>query len=221
MNQPRYAFFDFDGTLISQDSFLTLLRKGLKGAPWRIFLLLFVSPTLLLTFLLKLDKTKAKSALLWSLTFGKSKRNSVRFLRNSIASESQKIWFKEANQTFQKLRDEGIEIVIVTASGQTWVRAMLSEHKLQFRTIIGTRLTFFAGGVVLNSKNCYQEEKINRIHEALGKDFIWHSAWSDHIADLPMLVRSNKRYIICPKDKHLSIFTKELNKNYTLLKWNC
>ena len=42
MEPPRYAFFDFDGTLIAQDSFLTLLKKSLKSEPWRIlFILLF------------------------------------------------------------------------------------------------------------------------------------------------------------------------------------
>ncbi|BBH53315.1 HAD-IB family phosphatase [Fluviispira sanaruensis] len=221
MNIPRYAFFDFDGTLICQDSFLTLLRKGLKYEPWRILLLSALSPILIFTFIFKLNKTAAKSALLWSLTAGKSKRNAVRFLRAAVVEENKNIWFKEVNPTFEKLRAEGVEIVVVTASGQTWVRAMLNANKQKCKTVIGSKLTFFAGGVVLKSRNCYEEEKINRIHQALGQQFVWHSAWSDHIADLPMLIRSNERYIVCPKDKHIPIFTKELDKKFKLLAWNC
>ncbi|WP_186644749.1 HAD-IB family phosphatase [Fluviispira vulneris] len=221
MNLPRYAFFDFDGTLICQDSFLTLLHKGLKHEPWRILFLVALSPILILTFIFKLNKTAAKSALLWSLTVGKSKRNAVRFLRSTIVEENKNIWFKEVNPTFEKLRKEGVEIVVVTASGQTWVRAMLSANGQKCKTVIGSKLTFFAGGVVLKSRNCYEEEKIKRIHQALGQQFVWHSAWSDHIADLPMLIRSNERYIVCPKDKHIAIFTKELDKKFKLLAWNC
>ena len=220
MQPPRYAFFDFDGTLICQDSFLTLLKKTLKREPWRIFFILLISPILILTGMFKLEKSMAKSAILWSLTFGKSKRNCARYLRNILVPESNSLWFQEANQVFEKLNSEGIEIVIVTASGQTWVRGMLHGKYNKFKIIIGSKLTFFAGGVILKSKNCYNEEKIKRIHEALGNNFIWQSAWSDHIADLPMLLKSNERYIICPKTKHLKTFEKELHNNYKILNWN-
>lgn len=219
MQTPRYAFFDFDGTLICQDSFLTLLKKILKSEPLRIPLLLMISPFLILTGLLKLDKTLAKSLILWSLTVGKEKRECARFLRNILATESNALWFQEAIETFEKLKQEGVEIVVVTASGQTWVRGMLHGKYSHFKLIIGSKLTFYAGGVILKSKNCYESEKIKRIHEALGENIIWHSAWSDHIADLPMLLKSQERYIICPKEKHKKIFEKRLEKNFKLLNW--
>lgn len=219
MQTPRYAFFDFDGTLICQDSFLTLLKKILKSEPIRILPLIFISPFLILTGLFKLDKTFAKSLILWCLTVGKEKRECARFLRNILATESSTMWFQEAIPTFEKLKEEGIEIVVVTASGQTWVRGMLHGKYFNFKTIIGSKLTFYAGGVILKSKNCYQKEKIKRIHEALGENFTWHSAWSDHIADLPMLLKSQERFIISPKEKHKSTFKKVLGDNFKILNW--
>ena len=219
MEQPRYAFFDFDGTLICQDSFLTLLKKTLKQNPWRISLLFLLSPLLVVTFIFKLEKSFAKSVILWSLTVGKNKRECARFLRNILTLECNDIWFQEAIPTFEQLKKEGIEIVIVTASGQTWVRGMLKEKYQNFKIVIGTKLKFFAGGVVLKSKNCFNEEKIIRIHQMLGNNFIWHSAWSDHVADLPMLLKSQTRFIICPKEKHKKIFEEKLAHNYKILNW--
>jgi len=219
MQKPRYAFFDFDGTLICQDSFLTLLKKILKCEPIRIFLFVLISPFLILTGIFRLDKTFAKSLILWCLTVGKDKRKCAQFLRNILATESSSIWFQEANETFEKLRNEGIEIVIVTASGQTWVRGMLHGKYPHFKLIIGSKLKFFAGGVILKSKNCYHKEKIRRIQEALGENIIWQSAWSDHIADLPMLLKSQERYVICPKNKHKKIFKQKLGENFILLNW--
>lgn len=219
MQQPRYAFFDFDGTLISKDSFLTLLKKVINHEPWRISLVFFCFPILLLTALFKLEKSYAKSAILWSLTVGKNKRKCVRFLRNILIPESNELWFQEATKAFEHLTEQGIEIVIITASGQIWVRGMLQGKYQNFKIIIGSKLKFFAGGVVLKSKNCYNHEKINRIHQILGHNFIWHSAWSDHIADLPMLLKAQERFIICPKERHKAIFNAVLGNNYKVLNW--
>ncbi|MGY3804708.1 HAD-IB family phosphatase [Pigmentibacter ruber] len=219
MEKIRYAFFDFDGTLISKDSFIIILKKIIAEEPYRLFFLLLWMPFLLATAIFRLDKTFAKSAILWSLTVGKDKRNCAQFLRNILATESNSLFFEEVIPTFQKLKAQGIEIVIVTASGQTWVRGMLHGKIEHVRMIIGSELTFFAGGVILKSKNCYQAEKIKRIEKILGKNIEWHSGWSDHIADLPMLSRATEKHIICPKKKHLKIFEKQFNRKFELHLW--
>ncbi|WGL60008.1 HAD-IB family phosphatase [Pigmentibacter sp. JX0631] len=219
MEKIRYAFFDFDGTLISKDSFLIILKKIISNEPYRLFLLLLWTPFLLATAIFRLDKTFAKSVILWSLTVGKDKKLCAQFLRNILATESNSLLFTEVIPTFQQLKSQGIEIVIVTASGQTWVRGMLHGKVQNIRLIIGSELTYFAGGVILKSKNCYQAEKIKRIEKILGTNIEWHSGWSDHIADLPMLSLAKERHIICPKKKHLKIFEKNLNGNFKLHNW--
>lgn len=216
---PSYAFFDFDGTLIAQDSFLILLKTGLRQQPWRILFIILFSPILLSTAIFKFDKTLAKSALLWSLTVFRGKKNSIFFLQDSVCKKMDQIWFEQSLAEFEKLKKEGVEIIIVSASGATWIRALLRNKFKNSKLIIGSKLGFFFGGVILKSKNCYQEEKLKRIEEILNKNFIWHSAWSDHIADLPMLKKAPLRFIISPKKKHLPIFKRELKDNYTLLPW--
>ena len=85
---------------------------------------------------------------------------------------------------------------------------MLHGKFQDIKLIIGSKLTFFCRWCCFKIKNCYQEEKISRIHEILGENIEWHSAWSDHIVDLPMLLKAKERNIICPKPKHLKIFKR-------------
>ena len=214
-----YAFFDFDGTLISQDSFLILLKESLKRQPWRLLPLLLFSPILFFTGIFKLDKTLAKSLILWSMTIFLGKLKAIQFLKNTLPEKYPQIWFQQALEHLEALKKQNIEVVIVSASGQIWVRSYLKNKFQKNRLIIGSKLQFFCGGVILKSKNCYHEEKIKRIQALLGEDILWHSAWSDHIADLPMLKKASLRYIVCPKKSHLKIFQKELNNKFTLLNW--
>jgi phosphatidylglycerophosphatase C len=216
---PKYAFFDFDGTLISQDSFLYLLKTGLRQEPWRLVFLLCVSPVVILTFLFKLNKTVAKSCVLWSLTVFRGKRATLAFFHKTMSEMVSQVWFEQALGQLESLREQGVEIVIVSASGLPWIRSLLRHRFREAKLIIGTRTRFFCGGVICASWNCYQEKKLLRIEELLGSNFEWHSAWSDHIADLPMLKKAPLRYIISPKKKHLKIFDRELDQNYTLLNW--
>lgn len=217
--KPQIAFFDFDGTLIANDSFMLILKASIRQQPWRLALFFLFSPILFATLIFKLEKSLAKSTLLWSTTVLRGKINSIKFLKNTISEKSKEIWFNDAVEQFEKLRQENVEVVIISASGALWIRAILKDKFKHTKVIIGSRLQFFLGGVILKSKNCYEEEKLNRIQECLGDKFVWHSAWSDHIADLPMLKKAPLRYIICPKKKHIQIFDRELEKNYILLNW--
>jgi phosphatidylglycerophosphatase C len=195
------------------------MKTGLKKQPWRILFILLFSPFLLSTVAFKLEKTFAKSLLLWSITAFRGKKGVLRFFNKTMSDVADKIWFREAIEQFNSLKNEKIEIVIVSASGQCWIRALLRSKFKNCKLIIGSKLCFFLGGVILKSKNCYKDEKITRIESILGKNIIWHSAWSDHTADLPMLKKSKQRYIICPKKNHLKVFQQELNNNFTLLNW--
>lgn len=216
---PRIAFFDFDGTLISQDSFLIILKTGFKKQPWRILFIIFFLPVLVPTAIFKLNKTLAKSCLLWSVTVFRGKKGAIAFMHNTILEIGHSIWFQEAISEFEKLKKNNVEIVIISASGTTWIRALLRSKYKGTRLIIGSKLGFFLGGVVLTSKNCYGKEKLKRIHNMFGENFLWHSAWSDHIADLPMLKKAPMRFLVCPKKTHLDIFEKELGVNKIVNHW--
>lgn len=220
MTTPQsYAFFDFDGTLIARDSFLLMLKFHFKQQPWRLVLAFLLCPLLLVCVSLRGVKTGVKSFLLWILTVGKSKKAALHCLTSAIVAE-QGLWFREVLKTWEDLRQQGVSIVVVSASGATWIHACLRAYNTgPVRAVIGSRLAFYWGGVVLTGKNCYGEEKIDRIYKTLGSSFVWHSSWTDHVADLPLLKKAPKRYVICPKPAHLPTFQTELGDTYELLQW--
>lgn len=214
------AVFDFDGTLVTKDTFLILLKTGFKSQPWRCLLLILLCPIFLINFLIGGDRSLPKSVFLWCLTAFKTKKQMIQFLTQTVEASNELIWFQEGFETIQKLKDQQTKIVIATASGQIWVRALLRKKFPKANLIIGTKLKFFACGVVLSGKNCRDKEKLRRIQTQLGNHFAWESSWSDHLADTPILKAAHTPYIICPKPKHIPIFQKEFGENVKILNWN-
>lgn len=195
------------------------MKTGFKQQPWRLIFVVLFSPILAFSALFHLDKAIPKSFLLWSLTCFKGKKKSILFLKEFVFKSIDPIWFEESIPEFEKLRQKNIEIVIISASGSYWLREALRHKFSHFRMIIGSKLGFFAGGVIYKSKNCYQEEKIKRIWKILGKDFFWHSSYSDHVADIPLLKQASLRYLVNPTPQHQILFKTELNGNYETLSW--
>ena len=161
----------------------------------------------------------AKSCVLWSITVFRGKKGTFKFFEETMKEVSPHLWFHQALAQLQALQNEGVEIIIISASGTSWIRALLREQFKNAKLIMGSRCSFYFGGVILSSKNCYGEEKIKRIEETLGSNFVWHSSWSDHIADLPLLKKAPQRFVISPKNKYIKNFDQELKRDYTLLQW--
>lgn len=218
MKKP-YAFFDVDGTVISRDSFMLILKEGLKRSPWRAGFLLLFCPVYVLTPLLSLDKKYAKSATLWLLTVGRGRKGAVSFLRDLLLPHWDSLWFPEMNSTLEELRSAGIAICYVSASGQIWVRSLVRKMDPGPKVVIGSKLGFALGGVVMRSRNCFSQEKVQRIGAMLGSDLEWHSGFSDHTADLPMLTPCARRYLISPQARHIVNYKKAFGENFKLLKW--
>jgi phosphatidylglycerophosphatase C len=218
--KPQIAFFDVDGTVIASDSFLHLARWRLQTEPWRILLLLVTLPVFIATYFFNLDRRGAKSALLWSLTVFKSKRATVRMLSQELPERLCNTWFVEASSVISELRRNGVHICYVSASGQIWIRGLLARCDGGMRTVIGSKLGFRFGGVMMTSPNCYREEKLNRIGAALGTNFEASHAFSDHPADIPMLTMANERTIVSPRAKNLSKFENTLKKPYRVVTWH-
>lgn len=216
----RYAFFDVDGTVIVRDSFMLLAVRVLKRAPWRCAFLVALCPVFALTALFPLDKRFAKSCMLWSLTVFRGRRQSVRLLSDVLRPLWPDLWFNETGMELARLRSEGVHVCYVSASGQTWLRSLLSSQDPGPKTIIGSRLGFFLGGVVMRSRNCYGAEKVRRIEERLGAAIHWWAGYSDHTADVPMLARCSRRYLISPKEKHARNYGAAFGDGFEILHWH-
>lgn len=218
--KPQIAFFDVDGTVIAGDSFLHLARWRLREEPWRAILLSVTIPVFIATYIFNLDRRSAKSALLWSLTVFKSRRDAVRMLSKDLPARLSGHWFIEASSAIAELRTNGVRICFVSASGQIWIRGILSRCDSGMRTVIGSKLGFRLGGVMMISPNCYREEKLNRIYASLGTNFDACHAFSDHPADIPMLNIATERTVVSPRRKNICKFENSLKKPFRIVKWH-
>lgn len=217
----RCAFFDVDGTIIARDSFRRLIFRLVALQPWRLFQLPFIGPIFILVAMLARDRRWPKSVLLWSLTWGHSRRKTVLLLRTAMKSEWNRLWFLQATPCFAQLREQqNCHLVFVSASGQLWIRHLLKTMDgLKPKTIIGSKLGFWFGGVVYTSKNCFGAEKLTRIRERCGENLEWVAGYSDHAVDIPMLARCQQKVVVSPSEKSLKRFQQEFKNDFRLEHW--
>lgn len=190
------ALYDFDGTITSKDTTILLLVELLKLRPWRFFGLIWFMFRMIVAND-SLCKQRYKNKAIGYLIKGLSDihlsgalqnfRTKVNFLYRSSVLTS-------INHAIQ----DDCTVLIVTASPSFAISyCVLDLPVLVLGTEFEKEENIYTG--LLKSKNCYGEEKVNRINEWASSNKIAlsvQSAWSDHFSDFDMLNLSAKRYWI-------------------------
>lgn len=187
-----YAFFDFDGTITTGDSFMPFLRHQLGPGKFALKMLQ-LSPVLAAYGLKLMANQRAKEKVLEATVKGKMEMEILR------AAEEFFPQLKLLPAGLAKLKEEqaaGRRCVLVSASPELFLRTW--ADKLGFQQVIATRLEIANGLLTgkLVGANCYGPEKVRRIEEELGA-----GAWADSCgygdsrADLPMLRRCGQGFL--------------------------
>ena len=217
MPSSSYVFFDFDKTLICKDSFKLLFSYLIKKSPYKAINLLLFLPVFILLFFFVEKRKLLKSYLLWTLIFFGSQKSILKNL-NYFGTAQKNIWFQDAIIEMERLKKENFRIVIISASGQKWVRSLFHDIPIKPNLILGSKLKYFLGGLIFSSYNCREKMKLFRIKE-LGLDTVnWERGYSDHPDDIPFLKLCKSVFVISPKKKNIAYFEKNLN-DYKILKW--
>ena len=75
-------------------------------------------------------------------------------------------------------------------------------------------------GATLRGANCLGDEKIIRLRKVLPHNALWAVAYSDHRADLPLLLASRQRFVINPTQKNKAAISRVLGEEgYIELHW--
>lgn len=180
------AFFDFDGTITTKDSFLEFIKFS-KGsfAFWKGFLLL--SPYLVALKAGLLSNQKAKERVL-------------RYYYRDMTLEAFNIKCREFSQAIipKLLRPKALEriqwhkandmeVVLVSASPENWLKDWCAQMDIQ---LIGTKLELQADRITgnISGHNCHGDEKVRRIKEQYNlSDYQAVYAYGDTSGDRPML----------------------------------
>jgi len=187
---------DFDGTITSRDTTKILLIELLLLRPWRIvgvawFLFRMVFSTYAGSK--QRQKNNAVGHLISGLTDGDMTRALGQF-RDKVRTLYRPLMLEKINESIENRTS----ILIVTASPSFVISHCVSDLPV---TVIGTQFKKRGDSYCrqIVGKNCYGDEKVNRIkswRQDKGINYSFTEAWSDHFSDYPMLKMAKQRYWI-------------------------
>jgi len=153
----KFFFSDFDGTLTTTDSMMSIIiyQRGKLGLA---LVLLRVLPWLILMFMGRYSNQRTKERLLHNC-FGRMTEEEFNAFCQSFADSHRHILRNDLYDRLVKAKASGDEVVVVTASPENWVSRLVPEFK-----VLGTKMEFtpwFSGRFL--TPNCYAQEKVNRI----------------------------------------------------------
>ncbi len=187
------AFFDFDGTITTKDTLLEFIRF-VKGDPAFALGFLMCSPWVMAYKLKIISNQKAKERVLHYFFGGMPETRLNEWCERFRKEKLDRLVRPGALNEIRRLKDEKIEIVIVSASPRNWIEGWAKENGMQ---LIASELQIRNGAVTgrLEGINCHGEEKVRRIlaRHAL-KEFETVYAYGDTSGDRPMLKLAAKAH---------------------------
>lgn len=206
MIRQGFALFDLDGTVSSGDSIMPMIRYAIKTRFARMTQL----PRVLLAFLgyalHLLNDTRAKEMAIAFLK-GKTKAQVEAFAEDFCRDVLLKHVYKGAREEIKARREEGLRVLLVTASPDFYLQPLIRE--LQLDGIIGTRADITPEGIYtgrIAGLNCRNLEKPLRIAEYLaarGYELDTESsyAYGDSGHDWPMMSLTKNPVAVNAKKK--------------------
>lgn len=166
MKKKLYCF-DFDGTLTTSDTLLEFIRYA-KGTGRFLMVFLMYSPLLVLMKLHLFPNWKAKQ-LIFAHLFAGMRIEKFDALCRDFAEEYQHLLRPKGVTLVHEALVAGAQVFIVSASIDNWVRPFFKVRSLDGVRVLGTQIEVIDGRLTgkFKSNNCYGEEKVHRICEAL------------------------------------------------------
>lgn len=186
MKKKGIAFFDFDGTITFKDTLLEIIKFH-RGAGRLYAGLLKISPWLLAMKLKIVSNQAAKEQLLTHFFKDLSFEDFQKVCDSFAKIHLPQLIRPTALEKIRQLQKQDIPVVIVSASAENWLKSWCNDYGL---ICIATQLekkdNFLTGKIA--GKNCYGEEKVNRIKEKFNLDDYENIyCFGDTKGDKPML----------------------------------
>jgi HAD superfamily hydrolase (TIGR01490 family) len=187
------AFFDFDGTITRDDSLLKFIRFAV-GEKRFIVGLIVLFPMLILYKFKFIPNYRAKEYVLTWYFKGIKKEDFFKIANEYSLNHIDKIVKKNAKERILWHKKQNHKVVVVSASIDCWLRPWCEKNDLE---LISTKLELKNNIITGNllTKNCYGEEKVNRIKQIYNlNDYNYIYAYGDSDGDKEMLSIANERY---------------------------
>ena len=182
----KIAFFDFDGTITTSDSFIKFIRFVVGDIRF-ILGMTVLSPMLVAYKLRLIPNYTAKQAVLSYFFKGMSEAQFQSTARDYSLKNIDAILRPKAMAKIAWHKEQEHKIVVVSASIESWLKPWCNQHGLD---LIATKLEIKEGIVTgkLLTKNCYGMEKVRRVKERYNLDDYDHIyAYGDSRGDKELL----------------------------------
>ncbi len=191
--KKEIAFFDFDGTITKKDTLLEFIKFS-KGN-FRFYVGFILNLPYLVAFKLGIiSNQSAKEKILRFFFHGMPttvfKQHCEAFAKQVLP----KLIRPKALEEIQKLKQNNIIVVVVSASPENWIEQWSQNLHLE---LIASRLEVNEGKVTgkILGKNCHGNEKVSRIREIYDlSNYRIVAAYGDSTGDRPMLQLATKSY---------------------------
>ena len=193
MNGKKIAFFDFDGTITTRDSLLEII-KFLKGRA-AFYTGILLNMPLFIAYQINLISGDLLKEKILSYFFSGIPENIFQERCDLFADRILPGLIRPgAVAEMDRLRKEGFELVIVSASAENWIRNFAKRLSLE---LIATKLQVKNGLITgkIEGKNCKGEQKVICIQERwdLGSyEEIY--VYGDSPADKPMMAMATRSF---------------------------
>ena len=184
-----YAF-DFDGTLTTKDTLIEFIRYA-KGSMALGLGFLRYAHLLVLMKLGLYPNYKAKQKV-FAHFFKNTTLDDFNALCKAFAASTSHLLRPNAIEAIDQAIKEGSEVVIVSASIDNWVQPFFPQVK-----VLGTQIEVIDGKLTgrFLSKNCYGQEKVNRILSLYPNRQDYHlTAYGDSRGDKEMLAFADESH---------------------------
>ena len=186
----KIVVFDFDGTLTTKDTLIEFIRYAC-GTRAFLFGFLWYAPLLVLMKLHLYPNYKAKEKV-FSYFFKGMSLETFETLCQRFARDNRHLLRPQGIQTLQQAQADGAEVLVVSASIDNWVQPFFPKTK-----VLGTQVEVKDGhltGLFL-TKNCYGQEKVNRILELYPHRKEYHlTAYGDSRGDKELLAFADESH---------------------------
>ena len=189
----KIAFFDFDGTITTDDSLIKFIRFVVGDTKFIIGTIV-LSPTLTAYKLKLIPNYKAKHYMLSYFFKGMSEEKFMQVANEYSLNHIDTILRPKAMEKIAWHKEQGHKIVIVSASIECWLKPWCDKNNLD---LIATKLQIKDGIVTgkFLTKNCYGIEKVNRIQEQFNlNDYNYIYAYGDSSGDKELLELANESF---------------------------
>ena len=221
----KLAIFDIDYTITKKETLMELFKYTVKNKKTNIRFLPRAVYCGLMYLINVYDEKKVKETFLKFIDKIKEEDLSV-LVKNFYNDRLKNILYKDAVDMMKKLKNEGYDIYLISASPEFYVKEFYAIKEVD--KIIGTKFKFDNGvfSRKMDGENCKGEEKVKRLKSYLKENNIGRATFfpldvikpnniavnfkesymfSDSLSDKPLLDLVGKPYLINYKKKYNSI----------------